>query len=55
MMRPGLHFGLGAIVPIDAHGGIRLDLIRHYYASDGGPTGLWSLGVGFALLPRPDS
>ena len=48
---PGVQWGLGLLVPVDAKSLIRLDLTRHLYVSDGRSVGFWSVGFGFAA-PR---
>ena len=49
---PGLQWGLGLLVPVDAKSLVRLDLTRHLYTSDGRRTGFWSVGFGFAAPRR---
>lgn len=44
---PGVHWGLGLLIPLDAKSMIRADLTRHLYTNDGRTAGLWSFGVGF--------
>jgi hypothetical protein len=45
---PGVHWGLGFLLPLDAKSLIRADLTRHLYTRDSRSLGLWSFGVGFA-------
>jgi uncharacterized membrane protein YdjX (TVP38/TMEM64 family) len=49
---PGVHLGAGLVVRIDDRTGVRLDAARHYYTATGAPEAIWSIGVGFAGLPR---
>ena len=37
---------------VDSRAALRLDLLRHFYLSDGEVSPLWSMGFGFAVLPR---
>jgi hypothetical protein len=48
---PGVHWGLGLLIPLDAKSLIRADLSRHLYTNDGRTAGFWSVGLGFAA-PR---
>jgi len=48
---PGVQWGLGLLVPVDAKSLVRVDLTRHLYTSDGRTAGFWSVGFGFAA-PR---
>ena len=53
---PGVHVGGALIVPTDGRSGLRIDVIRHYYLPRGGEIQpAWSLGLGFAILPRKGS
>lgn len=53
---PGVHVGGTLIVPTDGRSGVRIDVIRHYYLPKGGEIQpVWSLGLGFAILPRTAS
>ena len=45
---PGVHWGFGLLIPLDAKSLIRADLTRHLYTRDSRRVGLWSFGVGFA-------
>ncbi len=49
---PGLQFGLGMLVPLDAKSLFRVDLTRHLYSLDGRNVGFWSAGFGFATPRR---
>jgi hypothetical protein len=49
---PGVHFGLGLLVPLDALSLIRADLTRHLYTTNGRTMGLWSFGIGFAAARK---
>lgn len=49
---PGAHLGAGIVVRIDDRTGIRIDAARHFYMSTGETEAVWSIGVGFAALPR---
>jgi hypothetical protein len=51
---PGLHWGLGLLLPIDAKSQIHVDLTRHLYVREGRGTSLWSIGFGFAAPRRSD-
>jgi membrane protein YqaA with SNARE-associated domain len=48
---PGFHLGAGAILKAGERSGFRLDVIRHFYRMEGQTQGLWSIGVGFTILP----
>lgn len=51
---PGVHGGLGLLVPVEKRASLRFDLTRHVYTSDGRTVGLWSFGAGFAVaLNKP--
>ena len=52
LLIPGAHLGASALVRVDSRAAVRLDLLRHLYLSDGEVYPLWSLGFGFAVLPR---
>jgi hypothetical protein len=45
---PGMHWGLGLLIPLQAKAQLRVDLTRHLYTNTGRTTGLWSVGFGFA-------
>jgi hypothetical protein len=49
---PGVQWGLGLLVPLDAKSLVRVDLTRHRYISDGRSVGFWSVGFGFAAPHR---
>jgi uncharacterized membrane protein YdjX (TVP38/TMEM64 family) len=49
---PGAHVGAGLVVRIDDRTGIRIDATRHFYMSTGETEAIWSIGIGFAALPR---
>ena len=49
---PGAHLGAGIVVRIDDRSGIRIDAVRHFYMDTGETEAIWSVGVGFAALPR---
>jgi len=49
---PGVQWGLGLLVPVDAKSLIRADLTRHLYTSNGRSVGFWSVGFGFAAPLR---
>jgi len=51
---PGFHVGGTIVVQTGDHSGLRIDAIRHYYLPGGGEQvePIWSVGLGFAVLPR---
>jgi hypothetical protein len=49
---PGYHLGGGLIVRLGERSGIRLDVVRHFYLIDNENEGIWSVGLGFTVLPR---
>jgi hypothetical protein len=49
---PGVHWGLGVLIPLDAKSLIRADLTRHLYISNGRMVGLWSFGIGFTAARK---
>ncbi len=50
---PGVHLGGALILQINNRSGARIDVTRHYYRPDRGQVGpIWSVGLGFAILPR---
>jgi hypothetical protein len=51
VFRPGFHLGAGIIVRLDHGTGMRLDVTRHVYLVDGEADPIWSVGVGFTILP----
>jgi hypothetical protein len=48
---PGYHLGGGLIVQAEKRFGIRVDVIRHVYLVDNAAEGVWSVGLGFSVLP----
>jgi hypothetical protein len=53
---PGLHLGGALIVQTGDRSGLRVDVSRRYYRSDGGEIQpFWSVGLGFTALPRKSS
>ena len=52
LLIPGAHVGASVIVRMQSRAALRLDLLRHFYLNEGELYPLWSLGVGFAVLPR---
>jgi hypothetical protein len=50
---PGLHVGGAFLLKTGDRSGARVDVIRHYYWSGGEEmVSTWSIGLGFAILPR---
>ncbi|HUQ15444.1 MAG TPA: hypothetical protein VM094_05280 [Gemmatimonadales bacterium] len=49
---PGVQWGLGLLVPVDAKSLVRVDLTRHLYTSNSRTVGFWSVGFGFAAPRR---
>ena len=50
---PGFHVGGTFLVQAGDRSGLRLDVIQHYYVPDGEVVeSMWSVGLGFAVLPR---
>lgn len=50
---PGFHAGGTVVVQAGDRSGLRIDVIRHYYLPGGGEIEpIWSVGLGFAVLPR---
>ena len=50
---PGIHVGGTALFKMGHTSGMRIDIIRHYYwISEGEIEPIWSIGLGFAILPR---
>jgi hypothetical protein len=45
---PGVHAGLGLLVPVDSKSSLRFDVTRHLYDIPGHGRSFWSFGVGFA-------
>ena len=54
---PGFHLGGTVVVQTGDRSGLRIDVIRHYYLPGGGEQiePIWSVGLGFAVLPRTRS
>lgn len=50
---PGFHVGGTVVVQTGNRSGLRIDVIRHYYLPGRGEVEpIWSIGLGFAVLPR---
>jgi len=50
---PGWHVGGTVVVQTGDRSGLRIDVIRHYYLPGGEQIEpIWSVGLGFAVLPR---
>jgi hypothetical protein len=50
---PGAHVGGTLLLNTGQWSGVRVDVIRHYYWPSGGDINpVWSIGLGFAILPR---
>jgi hypothetical protein len=49
---PGIHWGLGLLVPMDSKSLLRADPTRHLYVYEGRRETFWSVGLGFAALRR---
>jgi hypothetical protein len=50
---PGVHVGGTLLLKTGKLSGVRLDAIRHqYWAGEGEIEPVWSIGLGFAILPR---
>jgi hypothetical protein len=50
---PGIQAGAALVVPLDRRSALRFDLSRrHYFDRNGRTRSFWSMGVGFAVLPR---
>ena len=53
---PGVHLGGTLLLQTGDFSGVRLDLIRHHYWANGGEiVPVWSIGLGFAILPHRQS
>jgi len=49
----GFHLGGTVVVQVGDRSGLRIDVIRHYYTPGRGEIEpIWSVGIGFAVLPR---
>jgi hypothetical protein len=49
---PGVQWGFGLLIPLDAKAQLRADLTRHFYISNSRSTGFWSVGVGLVASLR---
>jgi hypothetical protein len=50
---PGLHMGGTLLIKTDNRSAVRLDVVKHFYRpGEGEISPLWSVGLGFAILPR---
>jgi hypothetical protein len=49
---PGYHFGAGLIFRTGGRSALRVDVVRHFYVVESEAEGIWSVGLGFAVLPR---
>jgi hypothetical protein len=49
---PGVHYGVGLLLPVEARAMIRADLTRHLYRVESRTTAIWSVGVGFVVGRR---
>ncbi len=50
---PGVHLGGTLLVKAGESSAVRVDIIRHQYWGNGGDIEpVWSVGLGFAILPR---
>ena len=53
---PGFHAGGTLLLKVNGRSAVRVDVVRHYYRADEGELEpLWSIGLGFAILPRRPS
>jgi hypothetical protein len=53
LLVPGVHLGGTLLLKTGNLSGVRLDVIRHHYwAGEGEIDPVWSIGLGFAILPR---
>jgi hypothetical protein len=53
LLAPGFHVGGTVLVNTGERSGLRIDVIRHYYLPNGGEVApVWSVGLGFAVIPR---
>ena len=53
---PGFHAGGTLLLKVNGRSAVRVDVVRHYYRADEGELEpLWSVGLGFAILPRRQS
>jgi hypothetical protein len=53
---PGVHYGVGLLLPLEARARIRADLTQHLFRSEGRSVRFWSIGLGFVVSreARPD-
>jgi hypothetical protein len=49
---PALQAGLALVLPLDRTTALRLDLGQHWYLIDREAERRWSVGIGFAVLPK---
>jgi hypothetical protein len=49
---PGYHLGGGLIIQVGDRSGVRVDVIRHFYLVESEAEAIWSVGLGFTVLPR---
>jgi hypothetical protein len=53
LLVPGVHLGGTLLLKTGNLSGVRLDVIHHrYWAGEGEIDPVWSIGLGFAILPR---
>lgn len=52
---PGYHLGAGLIVRTGDRSGVRVDVVRHFYLIENETEAIWSVGLGFTVLPRRTS
>ena len=52
---PGVHYGVGLLLPLEARARIRADLTQHLFRVEGRSVRFWSVGLGFVVSrePRP--
>lgn len=56
LIAPGFHVGGTVLIQTGDRSGLRIDVIRHYYLPNGGEIApIWSVGLGFAVIPRRPS
>lgn len=48
----GYHLGAGLALQLDRRTGVRFDVIRHSYIGFDEAEAVWSIGLGFTVLPR---
>lgn len=50
---PGFHLGGALLIQAGDRSAVRIDVVKHYYLPSGGKVQpVWSVGLGFAILPR---